>query len=135
MLTEPDPKRQLRLYADGNTQMVSRYAEVEEVLHAAAGADPELSELWRVNEEERLAAATSMIDRLMAKGPLRAGLSREKAIDLLSILMPGDNYRRLVGERGWTREAYREWLEYSFITQLLEPDSQNQPVQSLAREG
>ena len=119
MLAAPDPWQQLRLYAAGNTQMVARYAEIEEVLHAAAGADEELAELWRTNEDERLAAAAGLVDRLITKGPLREGLTRDAARDILWVLMGGDNYRRLVIQRDWSPAAYERWLGDMFCEQLL----------------
>src|SRR5438552_2262179 len=68
LLAEPDPLRTLRLYARGGSQLQARYAEVEEVLHAAAGADESLRDLWRTNETERLHAASMFIGNLITKG-------------------------------------------------------------------
>ena len=53
MLLEPDPQRSLWLHARNNARINERYADIDEVLHAAAGADAELQALWRTSERER----------------------------------------------------------------------------------
>lgn len=50
-LTEPDPVRSISLHARNVVRVCVRYADVDEVLRAAAGAEPELRELWRTSEQ------------------------------------------------------------------------------------
>ena len=119
LLAEPDPERTLRLYARGGGQLQARYAELEEVLHAAAGADEGLRDLWHTNETERLQAAGMFIGNLMNKGPLKPGLDRAAAIDILWLFMSADHYRRLVIERGWTFARFEQWLGDTLCKQLL----------------
>ena len=119
VLAEPDPARTLRLYARGGAALQARYADLDEVLHAAAGADDELRALWRTSEDERLQAAGTFVDNLLTKGPLRPGLDRAQAIDVMWLYMSADNFRRLVRERGWSRERYEQWLGDTLCEQLL----------------
>lgn len=119
VLAEPNPQRTLRLYAHGAIQLQARYADLEEVLHAAAGADEELRDLWRTNEDERLQAAGLFVGNLLTKGALRAGLDRAQAIDILWLYMATDNFRRLVRERGWSLPRYEQWLGDTLCEQLL----------------
>jgi AcrR family transcriptional regulator len=121
VLEEPDPWRTLHRYAHGHTQLAARYAQLEEVLHAAAGADDELRDLWQTNEQERLQAARLFIDNLLGKSPLKPGLDREAAVDVLWTHMATDNFRRLVRDRGWSMDQYERWLAETLCAQLLAP--------------
>jgi AcrR family transcriptional regulator len=119
VLTEPDPWRSLRLYARNVVRIQQRGAEVEEVLRNAAAADPELRELWQTSEDERRVGARTVVDALLLKGPLKPGLDRDAAIDVLWVLTAGDAYRRLVHRRGWPIQRYEQWLADTYCTQLL----------------
>jgi AcrR family transcriptional regulator len=119
VLTEPDPRRSLQLYARNVVRIQQRAAEVEEVLRNAAAADPQLRELWQTSENERRVGARTVIDALLLKGPLKPGLDRDAAIDVLWVLTAGDTYRRLVHSRGWPIQRYEQWLADTYCTQLL----------------
>jgi hypothetical protein len=88
-------------------------------LRNAAAADPELRELWQTSEDERRVGARTVIDALLLKGPLKPGLDRDAAIDVLWVLTAGDTYRRLVHSRGWPIQRYEQWLADTYCTQLL----------------
>ena len=99
----------------------ARYAPVDDVYReAAAGGDPVLRELWLASEEQRHIGAGFLVDILLSKGPLRAGLARSTAVDVLSLFMAPDVHFRLVTRLGWTQEAYREWLTRTLAAQLLD---------------
>src|SRR6202011_2938284 len=52
---EPDQRRAVDLLAQHLTGVASRYAEIHDVLHAAADSgDENLRELWETEEDERL---------------------------------------------------------------------------------
>jgi len=82
-LNETDPRRSLRLYARNVARVQERYADLHEVLQMAAAADDELAELWQTSEDERRTGAGYVIDALLGKGPLKPGLDRDSAVDLL----------------------------------------------------
>jgi hypothetical protein len=65
-------------------------ADLAEVLRSGAGADQELRELWQTAEHERRVDAGTIIDALLRNGPLKAGLDRESAVDILWILASAD---------------------------------------------
>jgi AcrR family transcriptional regulator len=117
---EPDQRRAAALIARHLSEVASRYAEIFEVVRAAAHTgDEELRKLWEAEEAERLQGARLMIDTLRAKGPLRAGVSTNVAIDLMWWLMAPDHYHRLVHGRGWTKQKYGDWLATSIRRLLL----------------
>jgi AcrR family transcriptional regulator len=119
---EPDQRQAVELLAQHLTGVASRYAQINEVLHAAAdGGEEDLRELWEAEEGQRLTGARFWIEVLTGKGPLRPGLSHSDAIDVMWLLMSPDNYYRLVHRRRWAKQKYQRWLAAT-ITQLLLAD-------------
>ena len=120
-LAEPDPRRALRLYARNATAIHRRSAGVHEVLRAAAAADKDLHSLWRGSEDERRGGATIVIDALLKKSPLKPGLDRAAAIDIVWILTASDIFWRLVHTRRWSHAQYENWIGDTLCEQLLPP--------------
>ena len=118
MRAAPDPELTLRLHARNVVRINARYAEIDEVLRQAAGADPGLRTLWEASEEQRLQGATIVIDDVLSKGPLKPGVDRQRAIDVLWLLMAPDHLRRM-RQRGWNDSTYEAWLADALVAQLL----------------
>nr|MBA2757539.1 hypothetical protein [Chloroflexota bacterium] len=78
--------------------------------------DPEVARDVAAILETR-AAALAQVTRPLADR-LRAGLTVDRAHDRLLALSMVDVYLELRG-RGWTAEAYRDWLSELLQTQLL----------------
>jgi hypothetical protein len=57
--------------------------------------------------------------RLEALGALRRGLEVDQAAAIADVLMDPMPYRRLVETRGWTFEAYVEYLQRIAAASLL----------------
>jgi AcrR family transcriptional regulator len=118
---EPDQRRAARLIAQHLTDVASRYAVINEVIHAAANnGEEDVRRVWEETEEQKLVGARHWVALLCDKGPLRDGLDVSGAVDTLWLLMSPDNYYRLVHGRGWTKTKYQRWLADS-ITRLLLP--------------
>jgi AcrR family transcriptional regulator len=95
-----------------------RYGGVHDVLRGAAAAgDPAMRRLWESAEEERLRGSGLLVDLLAAKGAL--AVPRERAVDELWLLMAPDNHLRLVRDRGWSDEAFVEWLTVTILGRLF----------------
>lgn len=120
-LDAPDARRTLELHARNIVRVSQRFAGIEAVLQAAATTDPELAQLWQINEAERRRGAAIVVDALLGKSPLRAGLQRDHAVDLLWAFAATDTYRRLVDECGWSLTRYEKWLAALLCDQLLPP--------------
>ena len=118
-LADPDPRRSLRLHARNVVRMQQRYADLDEVLQMAAAADDELRQLWQITEDQRRTGAGFIVDALLRKGPLKPGLDREAAIDLLWALTASDIFRRLTHHRQWPVRRFVQWLGDTFCEQLL----------------
>lgn len=121
-LSDPDPVRTLELHARNIVAIAKRYADVDEVLRQAAGVDPELRKLWETSEDQRRTAAGMIIDDLRKKSPLKPGMTRRAAVDVLWLLMAPDHYRRLA-LNGWSGARYEQWLASTLCEQLLGVDS------------
>lgn len=118
-LTEPDRGRSINLHARNLTRIYERYAELDRVISSAAGSDPQLRELWETAEAQRRTGARAFVEALMSKGPLKPGLDRDSATDVLWVIGAADPYRRLVGESGWAAGRYERWLAETLRSQLL----------------
>lgn len=109
------------MYARNVTAIHRRSADIHEVLRAAAAADKGLHDLWTASEDERRGGAAIVIDALLQKSHLKAGLDRAAAIDIVWVLTASDLFWRLVHTRRWTRAQYQDWLGDTLCTQLLPP--------------
>ena len=118
-LAEPNPRSALHLYAHNAAAMHRRSADVHEVLRAAASSDKDLHDLWRASENERRGGAIIVVDALVQKGPLKTGLARAAAIDIVWILTASDIFWRLVRTRRWSHAQYESWLGDTLCEQLL----------------
>ncbi len=81
----------------------------------AAATDPGLAAAYAVYESRRLADMTALVRGL----DLRPGLTTERAADVLWTLLSTDVPALLVDGRGWTVEAYADWLVDSLERLLL----------------
>ncbi|HET7490193.1 MAG TPA: helix-turn-helix domain-containing protein [Acidimicrobiales bacterium] len=121
---EPDRRRAVELIAKHLTAVAGRYAELHEVLRAAAhGSDKELRDLWEAEQREGLAGAGFWVGILAEKGPLPAGMARRAAVDVMWLLMTPDHYYRLVHQRGWSQRRYESWLADTITRLLLDEGS------------
>jgi len=120
-LAEPDPRRGLRLYARNATAIHRRSADMHEVLKSAAASDRDLRDLWRASEDERRGGAAIVVDALLQKSPLKAGLDRAAAIDIVWVLTSSDIFWRLVRTRRWSDAQFESWLGDTLGEQLLPP--------------
>ena len=63
--------------------------------------------------------ARMWVTTLAEKGPLRAGLDVESAVDVLWLHMAPGPYHGLVHARGWSPERFREWRSDTLCRLLL----------------
>lgn len=123
VIAEPDPHRQLELYAATQPGIHARARPLLRVLVGAAAADPELAELWAQIEDERLNGQGRLTQLLADRGVLRPDLPVQEARDLLWSLSSLAVHDLLVVQRGWPPGRYRDWLAATLARTLL-PDHQ-----------
>jgi AcrR family transcriptional regulator len=119
VIAEPDPHRQLALYAATQPGIHARAGPLLRVLAGAAAADPQLARVWEQLEAERLAGMGRFAQLLADRGALRPGLSVEEARDLLWTLASLAVHDLLVLQRRWPPERYRDWLAATLARALL----------------
>jgi TetR/AcrR family transcriptional regulator, regulator of autoinduction and epiphytic fitness len=121
IVEEPDPRRQVELYAATQPGIHRRAGPLLRTLLGAAGTDPELRGLWDQMEEWRLTGQGRFVGMLAERGALRPDLDVEEARDVLWTLCSLANYDLLVTARGWSDDRYERWLATSLRAALL-PD-------------
>ena len=89
------------------------------MLRAAAASGKGLHGLWRASEDERRCGATIFVDALLRKRPLKDGLDRTAAIDIVWLLTSGDIFWRFVRTCGWSLSRFERWLGDTLCEQLL----------------
>lgn len=110
LIQEPDPHRQLALYAHTQPGIWSRVGPLLRVLAVAAASEPELREMQREQDIQRLVGLTRFAELLRERGALRAGLRAQHAADIIVSLCSYGTYESLVLTRGWTDSEYEAWL-------------------------
>jgi TetR/AcrR family transcriptional regulator, regulator of autoinduction and epiphytic fitness len=124
MERQPDPHRQLALFAQIATRIGNRSAAINEIMAQAAGADPEIAAIYQQQRQSRYRDERRIARSLAGKGALREGLSETQAADIIWAIGTTRTYRALVGERRWTTDQYEHWLKDLLARALLaEPAS------------
>jgi len=116
---EPDPRRQVALYAATQPGIHRRAGPLLRALRDARTSDPDLGRLWAELEAWRLAGQGRFVAVLAERGALRAGLTVPDATDILWTLCSLAVYDLLVIERRWTAQRYEAWLTDVLTRQLL----------------
>lgn len=119
MRNEPAQRRQLEMMARGIRGILERTGPIFDVVRGAASVDPEIAELYRRLQEERLRNMARVVGWVAEKGSLRDGFTVDDAADIVWTLTSADVHRLLTVERGWTGERYERWLADSLIAALL----------------
>jgi AcrR family transcriptional regulator len=122
VIDEPDPRRQIALYAETQPGIHRRSGPLLRALRDGMATDPELRAVWDEMEAWRLTGQGRFVAMLGEKGAIRAGLSVEQARDVVWTLCSLAVHDLLVVERGWTAERYQEWLAGAMACALL-PDA------------
>ena len=120
IIDEPDPRRQVALYAATQPGIHRRAGPLLRALRDARATDSELARLWDDLEAWRFEGQGRFAARLAERGALRPGLPAMEARDIIWTLCSLAVYDLLVVERGWTVERYESWLTASLADQLLD---------------
>lgn len=118
---EADLAAAVGIYARAMREIYQRAARLELALGAAAEADPELNELADTARRQRLFGCQLVANVLADKHPLRPGVNRARAGDLLFATASPEVYRLLVLHRGWSADRYQKWLAQTLLEQLFHP--------------
>ena len=119
MLEEPEPHRQLQLYASVTRRVQARSADLAQIMEGAASASPEVAALLRQLHEGRWRDVRPISESLAQKGALRPGMTVDEATAIHWTLCSSQVFRMLVVERGWSPDHYEEWLASALVRELL----------------
>jgi AcrR family transcriptional regulator len=96
----------------------ARSAGVLLAAYEAARSDPDIQILIADRESQRQGTAGWIVDGVTARSPLRPGLDRAGAIDMVWMLMDPVVFSRLTRHRGWSLDRYASWFADSVIRLL-----------------
>jgi AcrR family transcriptional regulator len=111
------PGEVLDAYAGVCLVIARRAAALFEAVRRAADAAPEAADLWNTLLANRRAGATMVVVHARKLGPL--ALDEPAATDVLWIYNDPALYASLVSFRGWTEDAFRQWLAATMRNALL----------------
>lgn len=120
MRAEKNLARRLEMYASLIAHhLAPRTSPLIEALRGAAAAHPEAREMLEEMDRQRLTGMT-LAAKELAEGEGLA-VTEEEARDVLWATNPGDLWKMLVQERGWSADRFAEWLANLWIRMLLDP--------------
>jgi len=116
-MAAPDGPTALAAIVRGVGEIDARVAPLIPVFHAVAGEPA--GEVWRHSEVLRRDGFGDLVDALAAKTPLRRGLTRDRAVDLLFVVLGPELHRSFVVDAGWSRDEWGAWVLASLCRDLF----------------
>jgi AcrR family transcriptional regulator len=111
VLAATTPREKLTRYAAFARVVGDRTGPLlAKLLAGSRSGDTDLAHFRETINRERLIGATGIVRHLADTGGLRAGLSTERARDIVWALISPEMYELLVTDRGWTPDEYEQWL-------------------------
>jgi AcrR family transcriptional regulator len=101
------------------TESAERAAGLTLVALEAARADEDIAAVAAQMVSQRQVMATWVVDGLLRRSPLRAGMDRATAIDTVWVLMDPALFCRLTVDRRWPAARFRQWFADSTLRLLL----------------
>jgi AcrR family transcriptional regulator len=106
-VAEPDPLAQLRIQVHGARLILDRVGPVLLAVRAAAGADPEVAQLWQATCEHHETVLRHLATALAGKVD---GLDVDRCVDVGLALQSPETHALLIDERGWSATDYDDWV-------------------------
>jgi AcrR family transcriptional regulator len=128
MSAEADLLTALRHLVAGVGTINVRATPLNTIVRANAESDPDTARVWAFHERLRADAHREILEILVAKSPLRAGLTPERATHLLLFYLGSDSYRPLVHDAGWTHEEWVDWAVATIALELFATASESRSV-------
>jgi TetR/AcrR family transcriptional regulator, regulator of autoinduction and epiphytic fitness len=119
MERQQNPREQLAAFAQLHRQICDSEAAVFAQLEAAAGADPEATQLLAEHDQRRYQTQRRLARSLHRRKQLKPGLAAGEAADIIWTLASERTYLALVRDRGWKGDNYERWVAQQLIATLL----------------
>jgi AcrR family transcriptional regulator len=107
---EPDPRKALAMWIATGRAIFGRVAPIMRVVRDAAGVDEAMAEQWATNQSQRATAHRMLVSLLDEKQALRAGLTVDRATDIVTALISPELFLLLTVERGWSAGEWESWI-------------------------
>ncbi|MDQ6716220.1 MAG: TetR/AcrR family transcriptional regulator [Actinomycetota bacterium] len=114
-----DPRELFRRWGELTTEVASVVSPIRLLMRSAALSDPEMEDLLRATDEERLVRMRHHAEFLQARGFLRPGVRVAEATDVLWTTSSVELYDLLVLQRGWTHAAFADFVAELMTTALV----------------
>ena len=118
-LAAADVVESLGQLVSGVGEITRRLTPLYVVASGAAASDPEVAEVVDRHERWRVEGYRRMLDVLRTKSALLAGLTPERANDLLLLYVGMDVYHALVEVAGWSHDEWAVWTRATLAHQLF----------------
>lgn len=116
-----DPREQLALFARLHRQICEREAAVFAQLEAAAGADPEATQMLAEHDRRRYETQSRLARNLHRRKQLKPRMAAREAADVVWTIASERTYLALVRDRGWKADRYERWVAEQLEAALLPP--------------
>lgn len=117
----PRIRARLRILAREGARILERRAPIDTLLRSAADADPAIARLRAETVAQRVAGQRALL-RLVIAGEatrLRPGMTEQRATDVLIAIGSPETWQTLVGDCGWTADAFAVWYAETLERLLL----------------
>lgn len=118
---EPDPGKIIQGWGKLAAEVAPRVSPILLLLRAAAVTDPQMAGLRAEIDASRLHRMTSNARHLHQAGHLRAGLTAERAGEIMWAYSSPELYELLVSCRRWPPDQYGAFIAEAMIAALLPP--------------
>jgi len=117
---ETDQRVQVRMLAAGVSEQLARIRPLDDILRSAAAVDQEAAALRHdIQVRQRRQAMRTIVGWIAARGPLRDGLSVNRAAQVVWTLTSPEVHLLMRDTGGWSQEAYRAWLAEAIADGIL----------------
>jgi AcrR family transcriptional regulator len=119
VLEESDPARMVKLVVRNSVAVKQRIGPVLRVIRAASSVDDDSAALWALIQSDFHANQRVLVDAIAKRKGLKAGLTVDRAADILWMLNNPVTWLALHDERAWSAKEFEKWLAATAAQQLL----------------
>lgn len=121
-------EQRLLAYAAAVGQIMERASDMFTVVTSAALTDTRLTHLETQTQQRRRAGAASVVASVTDVTDLAAGLTPDRATDIVWVLNSPAVHQQLVRAAGWSTHDYVTWLGQALTRELLEDAPRPNPA-------
>ena len=120
LLSEHEPRRQLRLFVSMHRKMFEHGAPIVRAAMVAR-SDPDVALMAERGDSNRRAGTSRLVGMWSDKGVLRDGLDSKDAAERLWLLTSAEQFLNAIDGLGWSPDHYEDWLGDLLERELLKP--------------